>query len=207
MIAIESMAAVALIALGIVLTPGPNMIYLVSRSISQGRLAGLISLAGVVFGFVFYMLTTALGLATLFETFPAAFNIIRIAGAIYLGYLAWNIIKPKGRLFFETQDLKPYSPARLFTMGFITNLLNPKIALMYVALISQFIDSSIGSTFSQFIQLGLVQITIATSVNALIVLVSSSMSSALKEKPQIMNIQRWLSGMVLGGFAVNLLLQ
>lgn len=137
----------------------------------------MISLAGVGAGFLLYMIASAIGLAALFQAVPIMYDIIRIAGAIYLGYLAWNMIKPKGKSVFVAQELKPHSPLHLFSMGFITNLLNPKIALMYAALIPQFIDPSNGSTFSQFIQLGMVQITIAIIGNGLIVLSASSIKN------------------------------
>ena len=207
MVTSASLATMALIALGGVLSPGPNMMYLVSRSISQGRIAGMISLAGVALGFLFYMIASAIGLATLFKAVPIMYDIIRIAGAIYLGYLAWNMIKPKGKSVFVAQELKPHSPLNLFSMGFVTNLLNPKIALMYAALIPQFIDPSNGSTFSQFIQLGMVQITIAITGNGLIVLSASSIKNTIAKKPSVMLIQRWVSGTVLGLFAISMLKQ
>lgn len=87
----------ALIALTMVLTPGPNMIYLISRSISQGPMAGLISLGGVALGFVFYMLCAAFGITALLFAVPYAYDALRIAGAAYLLYLAWQAIKPSGR--------------------------------------------------------------------------------------------------------------
>lgn len=207
MVTSASLATMALIALGGVLSPGPNMMYLVSRSISQGRIAGMISLAGVALGFLFYMIASAIGLAALFKAVPIMYDIIRIAGAIYLGYLAWNMIKPKGKSVFVAQELKPHSPLNLFSMGFVTNLLNPKIALMYAALIPQFIDPSNGSTFSQFIQLGMVQITIAITGNGLIVLSASSIKNTIAKKPSVMLIQRWVSGTVLGLFAISMLRQ
>ncbi len=207
MVTSASLATMALIALGGVLSPGPNMMYLVSRSISQGRIAGMISLAGVALGFLFYMIASAIGLAALFKAVPIMYDIIRIAGAIYLGYLAWNMIKPKGKSVFVAQELKPHSPLNLFSMGFVTNLLNPKIALMYAALIPQFIDPSNGSTFSQFIQLGMVQITIAITGNGLIVLSASSIKNTIAKKPSVMLIQRWVSGTVLGLFAISMLKQ
>lgn len=207
MVTSGSLLAVAVIALGGVLSPGPNMMYLVSRSISQGRIAGMISLAGVGIGFLFYMIASAIGLATLFKAVPIMYDVIRIVGAIYLGYLAWNMIKPKGKSVFVTQDLKPHSPLNLFSMGFVTNLLNPKIALMYAALIPQFIDPSNGSTFSQFIQLGMVQITIAMTGNGLIVLSASSIKNTISKKPSVMRIQRWVSGTILGIFAMSMLAQ
>lgn len=207
MIALENLAGVAIIALGMVLTPGPNMVYLTSRAISQGRLAGMISLAGVALGFVCYLLASGLGLAALFKAVPVAYDIVRIAGAFYLGYLAWNMLRPKGVSPFEARELPPHSPRRLFTMGLVTNLLNPKIALMYSALIPQFIDPLAGSTFQQFVQLGIIQIVIAVTVNGMIVLTASTVSSFLAKRPSAMRVQRWLSGAVLGIFAVDILVR
>lgn len=205
MIAFEDFIGLSLIALGMVLTPGPNMAYLVSRTLSQGRIAGMISLAGVALGFVVYLLASALGLAALFKAVPMAYDVVRVAGALYLGYLAWNLLKPGGVSPFETRDLPPHSPRRLFSMGLLTNLLNPKIALMYSALIPQFIDPAAGATLQQFLQLGLVQIAIAVTINGLIVVAAARVSRFLRGRPRALRAQRWVSGGVLGGFAVDML--
>ena len=115
------------------------------------------------------------------------------------------MLKPKGVSPFEARELAPHSPLRLFTMGLVTNVLNPKIALMYSALIPQFIDTTTGSTLQQFIQLGLVQISIAVTVNGLIVLAAAKVSAFLTQRPSAMRIQRWVAGSVLGVFAVDIL--
>jgi len=161
----------------------------------------------VTLGFLCYLLASGLGLAALFKAVPIAYDIVRIAGAFYLGYLAWNMLKPKGVSPFEARELSPHSPRRLFTMGLVTNLLNPKIALMYSALIPQFIDPSAGSTIQQFIQLGIIQIVISVTVNGMIVLTASTFSSYLAKHPSVMRAQRWLSGAVLGIFAVDILVR
>lgn len=95
--ALSGLLAFALVSLAMVLTPGPNMIYVISRSICQGPLAGLISLAGVALGFVFYMLCAALGITALLMAVPFAYEALRIGGALYLLYLAWQALKPGGR--------------------------------------------------------------------------------------------------------------
>ncbi|MHA6162149.1 LysE family translocator [Pseudomonas sichuanensis] len=202
---LENLIGVAIIALGMVLTPGPNMVYLTSRAISQGRLAGMISLAGVALGFICYLVASGLGLSALFKAVPVAYDVVRIAGAFYLGYLAWNMIR--GASPFEARELPPHSPRKLFTMGLVTNLLNPKIALMYSALIPQFIDPTAGSTLHQYMQLGMVQIGIAVTVNGLIVLAAARVSRFLMARPKAMRTQRWVSGGVLGVFAVDILLR
>jgi len=126
--------AFALVALGMALTPGPNMVYLISRSICQGRAAGLISLGGVALGFVVYMLCAAFGITALLIAIPFAYDALRFGGALYLLYLAWQAVKPGGRSPFQVRDLPIDSPRKLFAMGFVTNLLNPKIAVLYLSL-------------------------------------------------------------------------
>lgn len=192
---------VAVIGLMMVLTPGPNMIYLASRAIGQGRRAGLVSLGGVAVGFLLYLAATAAGLSALFEAVPAAYHVVKIAGALYLAWLAWGMLRPGGSSPFVTDDLEPHSARRLFTMGLVTNLLNPKIALLYAALIPQFVDPARGSAWGQFVQLGLTQIVVAVTVNALIVLSAAALATQLARHPRVMRAQRLVSGTVLGWFA------
>ncbi|MFC6286967.1 LysE family translocator [Nocardioides sp. GCM10027113] len=189
-----------------VLTPGPNMVYLASRSISQGRTAGLVSLGGVALGFVCYLTAAASGLAALFAAVPATYHVVKVAGALYLGWLAWGMLRPGGSAPFEARELPPHSHRRLFAMGLVTNLLNPKIALMYAALIPQFVSPADGSTVLQLLQLGGVQIVVAVAVNMLIVLGAAGLSTFLSRRPRAMRSQRLLSGGVLGGFAVHMVL-
>lgn len=138
MIGFSALAAFALVALGIACSPGPNMIYLLSRSIAQGRMAGVMSLGGVTLAFVIYMLAAACGLTALFLAVPFAYAAVKIAGASYLLWLAWNAIKPGARSALTPRALPADPPRRLFTMGFLTSLLNPKIAILYVSLLPQF---------------------------------------------------------------------
>src|SRR3569623_3143530 len=95
----------ALVCLGLVLTPGPNMIYLISRSITQGPAAGIVSLGGVALGFVFYMLCAAFGITALLLAIPFAYDALRFAGAGYMLYLAWQAMKPGGRSPFQVKKL------------------------------------------------------------------------------------------------------
>ena len=97
MITLAAVGGVALVELGMALTPGPNMIHLASRAITQGRRAGLVSLSGTAVGFVCYLLAAAAGLSALFAAVPVAFTVVKLAGAAYLGYLAWGMLKPAGR--------------------------------------------------------------------------------------------------------------
>jgi threonine/homoserine/homoserine lactone efflux protein len=203
-----SLAAFALMALAMVLTPGPNMIYLLSRSILQGRAAGFISLLGVILGFLVYMLGAALGLTGILLAVPLAYDAIRWMGAAYLLWLAWTAIRPGARSVLEPRrDLPHDGVQRLFMMGFLTNLLNPKIAVLYLSLLPQFVESERGPILGQFLILGLTQITISFSVNLTIVLLAGTVASWVAARPTWLVVQRWLMGTVLAGLAVRLALE
>ena len=200
----SNLIAFALIALGMVLTPGPNMVYLISRSICQGRKAGLISLAGVAVGFVFYMLCAALGITALVMAVPYAYDALRLGGALYLLYLAWQALKPGGRSPFQVRDLPQDSPRRLFAVGLMTNLLNPKAAVLYLSLLPQFIDPAKGSVLGQSLTLGSLQIAISLTVNALIAISAGSLAAFLGRRPTWLSMQRWLMGTVLAALALRM---
>ncbi|MDW5316436.1 LysE family translocator [Rhizobium sp. PL01] len=202
-----SLAAFALVALGMVLTPGPNMIYLISRSLCQGPAAGLISLIGVALGFVVYMLSAAFGITALLFAVPYAYDALRIAGAAYLLYLAWQAVRPGGRSAFEVRNLPADSPRRLFLMGFTTSVLNPKLAVLYLSLLPQFIDPALGKVFLQSVIFGTIQIVTSVSINALIVLTAGSIATFLAGRPVWLSMQRWLMGGVLGALALRMAME
>lgn len=199
-----NLATFALIALGMVLTPGPNMIYLISRSLSQGPIAGLISLGGVALGFVFYIVCAAFGITALVLAVPYAYDALRFAGALYLLYLAWQALKPGGRSPFQVRQLPKDRPRKLFMMGLMTNLLNPKVAVLYLSLLPQFIDPKLGSVFTQLLVLGLTQVTISITVNAIIAVAAGTIATFLAGRPFWMVAQRWLMGTVLVGLALRM---
>ena len=200
----SSLLAFAAIALGMVLTPGPNMAYLVSRSICQGRAAGLISLGGVALGFLTYMLLAAFGITALLFAIPYAYDALRLCGAAYLAWMAWNALRPGGSSPFQLRDLPPDSPRRLFAMGLLTNLLNPKVGALYLSLLPQFVDRATGDVMGQTLALGATQIAISVMVNAAIVITAGSVASFLTGRPLWARLQRWLMGGVLAGLAVRM---
>ena len=206
MIHSSSLIGFALLALGMVLTPGPNMVYVVSRSVCQGRKAGLISLGGVGLAFIVYMLAAALGITSLLMAVPFAYDTLRFAGAAYLGWLAWQALKPGGSSPFAVQQLPVDSPRRLFAMGFMTNLLNPKAALLYLSLLPQFIVPEAGSVFAQAVILGSVQIVISLSVNGMIAMAAGSIAGFLGTRPAWLAVQRRLMGTMLAGLALRMAL-
>jgi threonine/homoserine/homoserine lactone efflux protein len=202
-----ALAGMALVALGMVLTPGPNMMYLVSRSISQGWRAGMISLGGTVAGFLVYLTMANAGLAAVFVLVPLLYVVVKGAGALYLLWLAWNAIRPGGVGIFETRRMPTDSRWRLFRMGLVTNLLNPKAAIMYLALIPQFIRPRQGHVVLQGFLLGGVQITVSMIVNAAIVLVASAIATFLATRPRWATWQRRITGTLLGAIGVKLAIE
>ncbi len=104
------------------------------------------------------MLCAAFGITALLFAVPYAYDALRFAGAAYLLWLAWQAVKPNGRSPFQVKKLQVDGPRKLFAMGFVTNLLNPKIAMLYLALLPQFIDPAAGSVLTQSLALGSIQI-------------------------------------------------
>lgn len=199
------MLGVFAVALAMVLTPGPNMLYLVSRTVTQGRRAGIVSLSGVAVGFLAYLTAANVGLAVLFAAVPRLYLAVKLTGAAYLGWLAVKALRPTGISIFEPDRQAPHDSARrLFAMGLITNLLNPKIALMYLSLIPQFIRPADGHVMLQGFILGGVQIAVALTVNLLIVLAAGAIATMLSRRQLWLRIQRYVMGTVLGGLAVTL---
>ena len=195
----------AIAALVLVLTPGPNMVYCVSRSLTQGPRAGLISLTGVVLGFVVHLLAAALGLTALLAAVPLAFDAIRYAGAAYLLWMAWQAVKPGGAAPFEARNLPHDSPRTLFLMGFMTNLLNPKVAMFYLSCFPQFLHPERGQLLLQSLTLGGVQIATSAAVNALLILCAARVALFLNRNAAWMRAQRYFMGSVLGLLALRLL--
>jgi len=190
-----------------VLTPGPNMIYLISRSICQGRKAGVTSLLGVVTGFFVHMFAAAVGLTAVFLAVPMAYETLKWAGALYLLWMAWQAVKPGARSAFEAQELVPDSSSKLVLMGFMTSVLNPKVALFYLSVFPQFISPEHGSMFTQSLVLGLTQISVSFTVNLLIALFASGIAVWFVRNPLWLAVQRYVMGCVLAALAVRLMLE
>jgi len=204
MISLTTLIGFAGLALAMVLTPGPNMAYLVSRSIAQGRIAGLISLLGVATGFIFYMLFAAFGITALLLAVPLAYDAIRIAGAFYLAWMAWNALRPGGHSPFQVRALTPDSPRKLYLMGLFTSLLNPKVAALYLSLLPQFIDKGQGHILEQTLALGATQIVVSLMGNTFWIFMAGFVASFFNRRPFWAKAQRWFMGTVLGLLAVRM---
>ncbi|WP_405996003.1 LysE family translocator [Streptomyces sp. NBC_00986] len=196
--------SVAAISLGVVVTPGPNMMYMVSRSIAQGRRAGVVSLGGVAVGALVFVVVTNLGLMAVLRTVPVLYTSFKIAGAAYLGWLAWQAFRSDGASVFAPRELADTSTRRLFTMGLVTNLLNPKIALLYLSLIPQFVDTRAGHVLLQGFAFGGIQVAVSVCANLVIIMAAGALSNFLAVRPTWLRIQRYFTGSALGTLAVLL---
>ncbi|HEX7632234.1 MAG TPA: LysE family translocator [Lacunisphaera sp.] len=207
MIPLHDWLLFAAACLGMVLSPGPNMMYLLSRSICQGRRAGFISLLGVVTAFLLHLFCASVGLTAVFLAVPLAYTALKYVGAVYLLWLAWQAVKPGGISPFAPRQLEADSPAKLFRMGFLTNALNPKAAMLYLSILPQFVHPENGHVFLQSLLLGVTQMTISFTVNLGIVLTAGSIAAFFATRPLWLRTQRWVMGGVLGALAVRLALE
>lgn len=207
MISTQQFIIFAAAALLMAVTPGPNMIYLISRSICQGRTAGVMSWLGVVLGFTVHMLCASIGLTALFLAVPLGYELLKFAGAVYLLWLAWQAVRPGARSPFEAKDLPAEPPRKLFVMGLLTSILNPKVAIFYLSVLPQFISPEAGSVLIQSLVLGVTQVFIGSSVNLLVTLSAAAMAGWFARHSLWLAVQRYVMGLVLGALAVKLLSQ
>lgn len=196
-----------LAAFVMVITPGPNMIYCMSRSITQGKKAGLISLAGVACGFLFHIVLVSFGLTAVLFAVPFAYTILKATGVIYLLYLAWEAVKPGSKSVFENRkEMKIDGPLKLFGMGFLTNVLNPKVAVFYLSFFPQFIKPEYGNVLAQSLFLGFTQLGISFTVNGIVVLTAAHVTRWFTANPKWIRVQKWFMASVLSGLALKMAL-
>ncbi|TZF99434.1 LysE family translocator (plasmid) [Chryseobacterium panacisoli] len=205
MIPFHELVFFILAALILVISPGPNMIYLISKSITQGKKSGFISLAGVVCGFLFHIIMVSFGLTAVLLAVPLAYTVLKALGTIYLLYLAYQAVKPKSRNIFDVdKNVAHDSPKKLFTIGFLTNVLNPKVAVFYLSFFPQFIKPEYGSVFTQSLELGVIQVLISFSINFIIVLTAARVALFFSNNPVWIKVQKWFMASVLTYLAIKM---
>lgn len=183
------------------------MIYLISRTITQGRKAGLTSLAGVICGFLFHIVMVSFGLTAVLFAVPYAYVVLKTLGTVYLLYLAYQAIKPNSKNIFEVdQNISIDRPRKLFTVGFLTNVLNPKVAVFYLSFFPQFIKPQYGSIFTQSLELGVIQVFVSFSINFIIVLTAAQAARFFAKNPTWIKAQKWFMASVLGFLAIKMAL-
>ncbi len=191
------------------LTPGPDVIYITTRGIAQGRTAALFSTVGICAGYLVYTLLAALGLSALLQSSELAFEIIRYAGAIYLLYLGIRTImskhsSPLSAHAATANAVPPLPRGRILQQGILTSMLNPKGILVFAALLPQFVNPHLGSVPVQMTAFGLTFTLICLCIYGGYAYLSGSLGEKLSAQPRFAAILRWLTGSVLIGLGARL---
>lgn len=194
-------------ALVLTATPGPDMLLIASRSISQGRAAGFLTYTGIALGTYCHALAAAFGLSQLFLAVPAAYEALRWAGCFYLLYLAYRTIRSEGTAFAPASTLKRLSGRRIFFAGLATNLLNPKMALFVMALFPQFVNAESGSMTAQMLVLASILNGIGLVVNGAVIILGSQIRSRLGSMRRFPKLPQYMLATVFTGLACRLALQ
>ncbi|MBW4658480.1 MAG: LysE family translocator [Drouetiella hepatica Uher 2000/2452] len=183
-------------------TPGSAVLYIVTRSINQGRTAGIVSVLGIASGDLVHILAAALGLSALLLSSVLAFNIVKYLGAAYLIYLGICQLCDRSHLQF-TATLRTASLKRIFLQGFIVNALNPKPALFFMAFLPQFIDPAKGSVALQAILLGCIFTGVASCSDGMYALVAGTIGQWLKRSTKFLRFQKYFAGSTYMGLGVT----
>lgn len=182
----------------LVFMPGPNTIYIIARSIQQGRRAGIISSLGVQVGTLLHIAAAAFGLSALLLSSALAFNAVRYAGAAYLIYLGAKTLLTKEKIG-PTREIQKVSLSRVFYQGAVVNLLNPKTALFFFAFLPQFIDAARGRVAMQVVLLGTILVFLGTFSDSVYALVAGSVGAWLRGNLRFLRAQRYFAGSVYIG--------
>jgi threonine/homoserine/homoserine lactone efflux protein len=201
----ERLGLFAVAVLLLVLTPGPVWVYLIGRTLAQGRRAGFVSLLGVLAGVALHALLAATGLSVLVLAVPYAFDTIRLAGAAYLLWLAWSTLRGAG-LDFSARALPAVPDRVLLRQAFAAATLNPKVAVFYLSLFPQFVEPGAGSVFAQSLVLGAVHLAVSALCDALLVAAAGAVAAWLAGRPAWLRLQRWALGASFGALALWLAL-
>ncbi len=184
-------------------TPGPAVLYTAARSVSQGRRAGVASALGTGVGSLAHTSAATLGLSALLMSSALAYTAIKYLGAAYLIYLGIRTVVRRQDSELSAPCLRPASLLKLFAQGVLTNVLNPKLALFFLAFLPQFVDASRGDVTLQIAVLGLIFNTIETLWNTVVALLAGSAGAWLRRRPSFSRLQRWFTGGVLTALGVH----
>jgi len=201
---IHSLALFMAAGLALNLTPGPDMLYVAARGAAEGRGAGVASALGIAAGTLVHIALVALGLATVLAAVPIAYTAVRLAGAAYLIYLGMRaLVRPTG---LADPALAPASRWLVFRQGVVTNVLNPKVALFFLAFLPQFVDPTRGSVAAQVLALGLLFNASGTLVNLGVALGASRVATRLRASGRAGLLLERATGVLFVALGVRLVL-
>jgi threonine/homoserine/homoserine lactone efflux protein len=188
-------------ALALNLTPGPDMAFVLAQSTGRGARIGIAAAIGIGAGTLFHMTLAAFGLAALFAAWPLAFDIVRYAGAAYLVWLAVQMFRHPPHLSGAAREMSAWDA---FRQGVLTNVLNPKVAMFFIAFLPQFVSRDAGPAWLQILLLGFAFDVSGTLVNSAVALGSGRLAERLKQNPNIGRTMGWISGSVMCALALRL---
>jgi threonine/homoserine/homoserine lactone efflux protein len=192
-----SWAAFALTSLVIEITPGPNMAYLAALSLSSGMRVGLAAVAGIALGLAVYGLAAAFGLAALIDSSPLLYEALRWAGVAYLLWLAWDGWRSE-TASSTAATVGAVSPAIAFRRGLVTNLLNPKAAIFYIAILPDFVRVDLDAVRAQTLALSAIYVAVATAVHLVIVLLAGTLQHRIDTPDKRRIVRRALALLLVG---------
>lgn len=197
---------VAVLALN--LTPGPDMLFCFANGVGRGRGAGAVAALGIGAGSVVHTFAAALGVAGLLAASPLLFDLVRYAGAAYLLWLAWRALTAPLPVPAEAGAQAPGQGrlSRIFLQGLVTNVLNPKVALFFIAFLPQFAAPANGPVWLQVLVLGGLISVSGTLVNAAVGVGAGGLGGLFGRNPRIARLQRWLTAGIFAGLAARLVL-
>jgi len=188
-------------ALALLAIPGPAVLYVVGRSIDQGRTAGLASVLGITTGTIVHITAATVGLSSLILASKVAFDAVRYVGAAYLILLGVRRLLTQGQE--EVAGVRPpRTLRRLYTQGIVVNLLNPKAIVFIFAFIPQFVDVGAGHAWLQILLLGLTFAGLGLMSDSLYAIVAGTVADRLRGTPLVARVERWFGGTVLIGLGV-----
>lgn len=204
MFGITGFGVYILTAIMLNLTPGTDTMYIVSRSVSQGRKAGIYSVLGISTGSFVHTLLAAFGLSIILRQSVVLFTVVKIIGAAYLIYLGIRMLVQKSSLTAEFADLRPLALRKIYWQGVITNVTNPKVALFFIAFLPQFISVHQPYGPLPFILLGLSFILTGTIWCLVVVSFASLATSKLRESRKLAGVLNKLTGLVFIALGIKL---
>lgn len=186
-------------------SPGPSNLYVLARSVSQGHRAGLIAAFGLAAGGLVHVAGAALGLAALFHHSATAFTVLKYVGAAYLIWLGIQCFRD-GTAATPVTPAPPRPLGRIFRESVLVEILNPKVALFFLAFLPQFVDPAAGPIVWQTLILGLIVTAIALPCDVAVAVLSANIAGLLRRRPIWMKIQNWISGSILIGLGAAMAL-
>ena len=199
MLSIDTILAFALVSFLLSITPGPSILYIMARSMSQGPKAGIAAAGGMAAGSLLYVVATVLGIAAIFVYSPFAYFLVKVIGAVYLVYLGYQYFNADALELEQKQALQAMSTTKILKQSLVVELTNPKTALFFIAFLPQFVDAQAGSVAAQLLVLGIIYTLVTLACDTSIALLSGKLGVWLSQHPRAVYWQDRIAGGVLVG--------